>query len=71
MLTNVRNDLLADRFADFTAAVTRIHAPQARNSVEDLIRTGRDLEAQVLAKAVRWVAEQRVLIDGRKTVVFR
>lgn len=42
-----------------------------RNSVEDLIRTGRDIEAQVLAKAVRWVAEQRVLIDGRKTVVFR
>jgi formyltetrahydrofolate deformylase len=25
----------------------------------------------VLARAVRWVAEQRVLIDGRKTVVFR
>ncbi|WP_033074030.1 formyltetrahydrofolate deformylase [Sphingopyxis sp. MWB1] len=42
-----------------------------RHSVEDLIRTGRDIEAQVLAKAVRWVAEQRVLIDGRKTVVFR
>ncbi|MDZ3833584.1 MAG: formyltetrahydrofolate deformylase [Sphingopyxis sp.] len=42
-----------------------------RDSVEDLIRTGRDIEAQVLARAVRWVAEQRVLIDGRKTVVFR
>lgn len=42
-----------------------------RDSVEELIRTGRDIEAQVLAKAVRWVAEQRVLIDGRKTVVFR
>ncbi|PKQ00216.1 MAG: formyltetrahydrofolate deformylase [Alphaproteobacteria bacterium HGW-Alphaproteobacteria-13] len=42
-----------------------------RASVEDLIRTGRDIEAQVLARAVRWVAEQRVLIDGRKTVVFR
>jgi formyltetrahydrofolate deformylase len=42
-----------------------------RDSVDDLIRTGRDIEAQVLAKAVRWVAEQRVLIDGRKTVVFR
>ena len=42
-----------------------------RDSVEDLIRIGRDVEAQVLAKAVRWVAEQRVLIDGRKTVVFR
>ena len=42
-----------------------------RQSVYDLIRTGRDIEAQVLARAVRWVAEQRVLIDGRKTVVFR
>jgi formyltetrahydrofolate deformylase len=42
-----------------------------RDSVEDLIRTGRDIEAQVLARAVRWVSEQRVLIDGRKTVVFR
>lgn len=42
-----------------------------RDRVEDLIRIGRDVEAQVLAKAVRWVAEQRVLIDGRKTVVFR
>lgn len=42
-----------------------------RDSVEELIRIGRDTEAQVLARAVRWVAEQRVLIDGRKTVVFR
>ena len=42
-----------------------------RDGVEQLIRIGRDTEAQVLARAVRWVAEQRVLIDGRKTVVFR
>ncbi len=42
-----------------------------RDSIDDLIRTGRDVEAQVLARAVRRVAEQRVLIDGRKTVVFR
>lgn len=42
-----------------------------RDSVDELIRIGRDTEAQVLARAVRWVAEQRVLIDGRKTVVFR
>lgn len=42
-----------------------------RDSVEELVRTGRDTEAQVLARAVRWVAEQRVLIDGNKTVVFR
>lgn len=42
-----------------------------RDTVDDLIRMGRDIEAQVLARAVHWVAEQRVLIDGRKTVVFR
>lgn len=42
-----------------------------RDGIDDLIRIGRDIEAQVLARAVRWVAEQRVLIDGRKTVVFR
>jgi len=42
-----------------------------RDNVDDLIRIGRDIEAQVLARAVQWVAEQRVLIDGRKTVVFR
>jgi len=42
-----------------------------RDGIDDLIRIGRDVEAQVLARAVRWVAEQRVLIDGRKTVVFR
>ncbi|WP_374524897.1 formyltetrahydrofolate deformylase [Sphingopyxis sp.] len=42
-----------------------------RDGIDELIRIGRDTEAQVLARAVRWVAEQRVLIDGRKTVVFR
>ena len=42
-----------------------------RDSPDDLVRIGRDIEAQVLARAVQWVAEQRVLIDGRKTVVFR
>ena len=41
-----------------------------RASVEEMIRIGRDIEAQVLARAVNWVGEQRVLIDGR-TVVFR
>lgn len=42
-----------------------------RDGPDDLVRIGRDIEAQVLARAVQWVAEQRVLIDGRKTVVFR
>src|SRR3546814_19674571 len=42
-----------------------------RPSVDDLIRNTRDTEAQERARAVRWVAEQRVLIGGGKTVVFR
>jgi hypothetical protein len=36
-----RRNLLADRFADFTAAMTRIHAPQTRDGIEDLPAVGR------------------------------
>lgn len=41
-----------------------------RHSVPDLRRLGRDLERQVLARAVRWHVEDRVIVDGNKTVVF-
>ncbi len=41
-----------------------------RDSPEDLIRKGRDIERRVLARAVRWQLEDRVLLNGRKTVVF-
>lgn len=41
-----------------------------RHSVHDLLRKGRDLEKVVLAQAVRWHLESRVLVYGRKTVVF-
>jgi formyltetrahydrofolate deformylase len=41
-----------------------------RHGVPDLIRKGRDLEKTVLAQAVRWHLENRVLVYGRKTVVF-
>jgi formyltetrahydrofolate deformylase len=41
-----------------------------RHGVEDLIRKGRDLERSVLAQAVRWHLEGRVLVYGNKTVVF-
>lgn len=41
-----------------------------RDSVEDLVRKGRDLERAVLGRAVRWHLEQRVLVWGNKTVVF-
>ena len=42
-----------------------------RDSPEDLIRMGRDIEARVLARAVGWVAEKRVFVNGNRTVVFR
>jgi formyltetrahydrofolate deformylase len=41
-----------------------------RDSVEDLIRKGRDLERVVLSRAVRYHVEDRVLVSGHKTVVF-
>ena len=41
-----------------------------RDAVEDLQRRGRDLEVVVLARAVRAHVEHRVLVHGRRTVVF-
>jgi len=41
-----------------------------RDTPAALIRKGRDIERRVLARAVRWVLEDRVLLNGRKTVVF-
>ncbi|WP_067179058.1 formyltetrahydrofolate deformylase [Microtetraspora niveoalba] len=46
------------------ARVNHTHSP------EDLAAIGRDVERQALARAVRWHAERRVLLDGHKTVVF-
>jgi formyltetrahydrofolate deformylase len=42
-----------------------------RDSVNDLVRRGRDLERIVLAKAVNYHAEHRILVNGKKTVVFQ
>ena len=41
-----------------------------RDSVADLARKGRDLERNVLSRAVRWHLEDRVLVYDNKTVVF-
>ena len=41
------------------------------DTVEDLTARGRDTESQVLARAVKWHSERRVLLNGHKTVVFR
>jgi formyltetrahydrofolate deformylase len=41
-----------------------------RDSIDDLVRKGRDVERNVLARAVRWHLDDRVLVYGNKTVVF-
>jgi formyltetrahydrofolate deformylase len=50
--------------AQDVAAVTH------RDSIDDLVRKGRDLETVVLARAVRAHVEHRTLVFGNKTVVF-
>ena len=42
-----------------------------RFSVADLKNTGSDLERNVLARAVKWHLQDRVIVYGNKTVVFR
>lgn len=41
------------------------------DTVEDLTARGRDTESLVLARAVKWHSEHRVLLNGHRTVVFR
>ena len=41
------------------------------HTVESLTAQGRDTESMVLARAVKWHSEHRVLINGHKTVIFR
>lgn len=41
------------------------------DTVDDLTMKGRDTESQVLARAVQWHSEHRVLLNGHRTVVFR
>ncbi|WP_375424145.1 formyltetrahydrofolate deformylase [uncultured Friedmanniella sp.] len=40
-------------------------------SPEDFVAVGRDVETQVLSRAVRWHSEHRVMLNGSRTVVFR
>jgi formyltetrahydrofolate deformylase len=40
-------------------------------TVEDLTAMGRDTESQVLARALKWHSEHRVLLNGHKTVIFK
>jgi formyltetrahydrofolate deformylase len=39
-------------------------------SAEDLLAVGRDIESRVLARAVKLHLESRVMLNGKKTVVF-
>jgi formyltetrahydrofolate deformylase len=48
--------------------VIRVDHGHTRNQ---LVAAGRDVEAQVLSRAVRWHSESRVLVNGTRTVVFR
>ena len=41
-----------------------------RMTPEDLVRAGEECESRVLARAVKWHSESRVLINGQRTVVF-
>jgi formyltetrahydrofolate deformylase len=41
------------------------------DTVDTLTARGRDTESQVLARAVKWHAEHRVLLNGHRTVVFK
>lgn len=47
-----------------------VHRVDHRNDVEDLKRIGRHVERVVLARAVGWHVQDRVLVHGNKTVVF-
>ncbi|UYM03923.1 formyltetrahydrofolate deformylase [Solicola gregarius] len=47
--------------------VTRVHH---RMTPDELVQAGRDVESNVLARAVRWHTETRLLLDGSRVVVF-
>jgi len=42
-----------------------------QDSPDDMVRKGRDIERRVLARAIAWHLEDRVLLNGSRTVVFR
>jgi formyltetrahydrofolate deformylase len=46
-----------------------VHVTHA-DTPEDLVRRGRNVEQRVLSQAVAWLLEDRVLLNGSKTVVF-
>ena len=51
--------------------VQDVEAVSHADTPEDLVRKGRDIERRVLARAVRYHLEHRVLLNGAKTVIFQ
>ncbi len=47
-----------------------VHRVDHRDTVDDLRRIGRQTERAVLARAVAWHVEDRILVHGNKTIVF-
>jgi formyltetrahydrofolate deformylase len=41
-----------------------------RQSLRDLRVLGREIESQVLTRSVKWHVQERILVDGHKTIVF-
>ena len=41
-----------------------------KNTPSELIQKGNDIEARVLARSVKWHAEKRILLNGKKTIIF-
>jgi formyltetrahydrofolate deformylase len=41
------------------------------SSVRELVAIGQDEESRTLTRAVKWFAEHRILLDGRRTIIFR
>ncbi len=48
-----------------------VHRVDHNNSAEELVVIGRDVENQVLARAVKYHSEHRILLNGERTVVFK
>jgi len=48
--------------------VTRV---EHKDTAEHLVARGKDTESRVLARAVKWHSEHRVLLNGHKTVIFK
>ena len=48
-----------------------VEAISHADTPEDLVRKGRDIERRVLAQAVHWHLQDRVFVNGTKTVVFK